>query len=81
MYGGSIQNEGIDDQFRSEDFVNSYQNEEATGKKQFIILWLHAYKYTYKQLTVETDVPHWARPEYRLPKSKKLSATQNSNPE
>ena len=32
-----------------------------------MILWLHAYKYAYKQIIVETEVPEWARPEYRLP--------------
>jgi hypothetical protein len=40
MYGGKIKNEGKDDQFNPEDFANSYQNAEATGKKQFVILWL-----------------------------------------
>jgi len=43
MYGGTIKNEGKVDQFNADDFVNSYQNAEATGKKQFVILWLHAF--------------------------------------
>ena len=60
MYGGNILNSGDSSQINEEDFINSYQNDEATGKKLFIILWLHAYKYTYKDLTVETDVPDWA---------------------
>ena len=52
MYGGNIVNEGDPNKFKADDFKNSYQNEEATGKKQFVILWLHAYRYSYKNLVV-----------------------------
>ena len=60
MYGGDIINSGDPEEFRMQDFANSYQNEEATGKKLFVILWLHAFKYTYNDLTVETAKPSWA---------------------
>ena len=32
-----------------------------------MLLWLHAYQYTFKELKVETDVPKWAMPEYKAP--------------
>jgi hypothetical protein len=35
-----------------------------------MILWLHAYKYAYKEITVETEVPDWARPEFQIPASR-----------
>ena len=66
MYGGNIVNEGNPNQFKADDFKNSYQNEEATGKKQFVILWLHAFSYSYKNIKVETDIPSWAKPNYRM---------------
>ena len=66
-YGGSLLNDGLDEQFKEDDFKNSYQNEEATGKKKFVILWLHAFQYTYKDLTVITDVPKWAKTDFVLP--------------
>ena len=71
MYGGNVINEGNSNQFKDEDFRNSYQNEGATGKKQFVVLWLHAYKYTYKDLTVTTDVPKWAAKDYKQVKIEK----------
>ena len=57
MYGGNIINTGDPEEFRREDFTNSYQNAEAIGKKLFVTLWLHAFKYTYNDLTVETPKP------------------------
>jgi hypothetical protein len=33
-------------QFDEKYFANSYQNDQCDGKKSFLILWLHAYKYT-----------------------------------
>ena len=44
-----------------DDFKNSYQNEDATGKKMFIKLWLHAYSYTFKKIVAVTEVPEWAK--------------------
>ncbi len=41
-------------------FQNSYQDKEEGGKKLFLILWLHAYKYIYKELKVKTPAPKWA---------------------
>ena len=61
-YGGIIQNSGIKDEFDPEDFKNAYQNddlEDGEGNKMFLILWLHAYKYTYKEFSVKTKKPEW----------------------
>ena len=66
MYGGDIINSGDPNEFKEEDFMNSYQNEEATGKKLFVIIWLHAFKYTYNDLVVQTDVPNWAKKDFKL---------------
>ena len=61
MYGGHIMNEGKDtQQYDENDFKNAYQNEEDEGTKMFLVLWLHAYKYTYKDIVVKTKVPEWA---------------------
>ena len=70
MYGGDIVNSGDPTEFDEEDFKSSYQNEEATGKKLFLILWLHAYQYTYKDLVVETDTPNWAKEDFKITKGK-----------
>lgn len=40
-------------------FENSYQDKEEGGKKLFLMLWLHAYKYSYGDLVVKTKVPLW----------------------
>jgi hypothetical protein len=63
MYGGSVVNFGNNDkntQLKEQDFVNSYQNDDATGKKMFVVLWLHAYKYCYRDIVAKTSVPDWA---------------------
>jgi len=59
-YGGKVKNDGKM-QMEKAWFDNSYQNKEEGGKKEFLILWLHAYKYTYEDLKVKTDVPEWAK--------------------
>ena len=41
------------------DFENSYQNKESSGKKMFVKLWLHAYKYSYREITVKNVAPEW----------------------
>lgn len=46
--------------------MNSYQNVEATGKKLFVKLWLHAYRYRYKDLKVKTEVPKWATTQFEI---------------
>lgn len=61
-YGGQIKNDGKM-QLKPEWFENSYQNKEEGGKKEFLVLWLHAFKYTYDELSVETAIPEWALPE------------------
>ena len=78
MYGGKVINTGDPVQFKKEHFVNSYQNEDVSGKKQFVMLWLHAYKYAYKTLTVETELPEWARLEFRMPGSEANDDNENS---
>lgn len=60
MYGGKIRNEGIEGKYDEEDFRNSYENEEDKGSKMFLMVWLHAYKYIYKDLIVKTKLPDWA---------------------
>ena len=76
MYGGDIINSGDPEEFRREDFANSYQNEEATGKKLFVILWLHAFKYTYNDLTVETPKPKWSETSFELSQQAENIQTQ-----
>lgn len=41
-------------------FENSYQDKEEGGKKLFLVLWLHAYKYIFKEIKVKTKKPEWA---------------------
>lgn len=59
-------NEGDDSKLDPEDFRIEFQNEEEEGNKMFMILWLHAYNYKYKELTVKTKMPKWANPEYEV---------------
>lgn len=61
MYGGKIINEGKEDQFNMDDFANAYQNDKETGKRMFIKLWLHAYKYTFKDITIKSPKPKWVK--------------------
>jgi 23S rRNA-/tRNA-specific pseudouridylate synthase len=53
IYGGNVLNDGLD-RFDEKLFSNSYENSEQAGKKMFLILWLHAYRYTYKETKVKT---------------------------
>ena len=54
-------------------FHNSYENKEVDGKKNFMSLWLHAYRYTVPKevtgeeaLKVKTKKPEWALPGFKL---------------
>jgi 23S rRNA-/tRNA-specific pseudouridylate synthase len=58
IYGGNIKNDGTL-QLKPEWFENSYQNTEEAGKKEFLILWLHAYRYKYEDVLVKTELPDW----------------------
>ena len=62
IYGGDVKNDGKT-KLDPEWFENSYQNKEEGGKKEFLMLWLHAYKYTYGDLTVKTPKPEWTETE------------------
>ena len=50
-------------------FKNSYQNDQQDGKKNFLKLWLHAYKYTLPEeygLSIENPKPDWAKEDYKI---------------
>lgn len=47
------------DTFDHELFDNIYQSDDQKGKKRFLLLWLHAFEYTYKDLTITTESPLW----------------------
>ena len=32
----------------------------------FLMLWLHAYKYTYNDIVVKTKKPEWTLPEFKI---------------
>ena len=66
MYGGKLKNDGGLTKLDEDDFKNAYQNEEDEGNKMFLILWLHAYQYTYKELKVKTKKPYWAKEDFKL---------------
>ena len=59
IYGGDLKNDGKME-LKPEWFENSYQNKEEGGKKEFLMLWLHAYQYSYADVTVTSKVPDWA---------------------
>jgi hypothetical protein len=50
-------------ELKTEWFENSYQNKEEGGKKEFLVLWLHAYKYSYDDIVVKTEPPQWTFPQ------------------
>lgn len=57
----------------AEMFKNSYENKEVGGKKDFMSLWLHAYRYTVpKEVTggegmkVKSKKPDWALQDFKL---------------
>ena len=48
----------------------------------FVILWLHAYKYQYKAMKVETKKPEWAHIDFKFGKTEaesKVEAKQDEN--
>ena len=62
-------------------FLNSYENKEIDGKKNFMSLWLHAYKYTVPaeihsddkeegSLVIKSAKPQWALPDYKVKQTK-----------
>lgn len=67
-YGGRLFN-GL--KINPKDFENAYENHEDGGNKLFMRLWLHAYKYRLKELTVKTTLPTWATPEFTFDPSEK----------
>ena len=40
-------------------FQNSYQYKEEGGKDLFLVLWLYANKYIYKDIEVKASPPKW----------------------
>ena len=66
--------------YSDEIFSNSYQNDQQDGKKNFLMLWLHAYKYTVPEfmandgqegdeeqdLVIKTEKPVWVKEEYEF---------------
>lgn len=78
MYGeynglAPISNDGKK-QLAAELFKNSYENKEVDGKKNFMSLWLHAYRYIVPKevsggtdsLKVKTKKPDWALESFKL---------------
>lgn len=57
-----MKNDGVME-LKTEWFENSYQNKEEGGKKEFLVLWLHAYKYSYDDIVVKTEPPQWTFPQ------------------
>ena len=76
MYGtNAIMNDGLDD-FNEDDFKNSYQNDQQDGKKTFLTLWLHAYKYKIPKdqgfgddLKIKSPKPKWSDKGYKVIKN------------
>ena len=60
-YGGQIINQTTSTKYSSEDFSKSYENDDKEGKKMFIKLWLHAYKYFHSNIKVKTNIPDWVQ--------------------
>ena len=67
-YGGKYLNNAGKEEFTEEDFASFFEDtQEIEGKdKMFLILWLHAYKYTYRELIVKTRVPIWATDKFAI---------------
>lgn len=69
-------------------FANSYENKDVEGKKQFMSLWLHAYRYIIppeihggdidEPLKVKSRKPDWATPEFNF-KPWMLEDEENGN--
>ena len=60
LYGGTILNDGSGiEETWAEEFQGCYENEEATaaGNPHFLMLWLHAYRYAFNAIAIETKVP------------------------
>ncbi|CDW71183.1 rna pseudouridylate synthase domain-containing protein 2-like [Stylonychia lemnae] len=66
IYGGKYRNNCIENQFTDEDFEDVYQNKTDEKDYLFLILWLHAYKYTYKDISAKTKKPCWAETDFKL---------------
>jgi len=74
-------------------FDNAYQNEQQGGKKGFMQLWLHAYRYTIPheiwgekeddkgELKVKTGKPNWALETYKFEKWEPLKDAEKDEGE
>ena len=66
----SIFNDGSTE-YGPENFENSYQNSDGDeGKKSFLMLWLHAYKYSIpnedEMIEVKSPKPDWACQSWKM---------------
>jgi hypothetical protein len=62
VYGGKIVNDGKGREGEwKEEFEGCYDEQEGLGgTRLFLMLWLHAHRYTFKHVNVETPLPQWA---------------------
>eukprot|EP00347_Sterkiella_histriomuscorum_P011781 403371119 len=66
-YGGKYLNNGNLEEFDEKDFEGIYHNDDYKGKENlFLILWLHAYKYTYREIVAKTKIPKWAEKDFEI---------------
>lgn len=65
LYGGKYIHNGDKSEFSESLFEGYYENKEGmTGDRMFLMLWLHAYKYTHKDIVVRTKRPEWSLPDF-----------------
>ena len=74
VYGGNIVNDGQGRESEwEEDFEGCYENEDwgedDRGNKLFLMLWLHAFRYKFKGIEVQTKIPEWAKKEFVFKKN------------
>jgi hypothetical protein len=74
VYGGNIVNDGqCREPLWEEDFEGFYENEDwgedDRGNKLFLMLWLHAFRYKFKGIEVDTKIPEWAKIEFLVKKN------------
>jgi len=63
VYGGKVLNDGSGREKEWEQiFQDCYQGEDAkeSARQPFLMLWLHAYRYKFKDIEVLSKVPKWA---------------------
>lgn len=69
MYGGKIVNDGSGREKEwGEEFEGVFHGEEKEEfmKRPFMMLWLHAYKYVFKGIAVETKTPEWGKADFKV---------------